>query len=225
MKRLVLLLAMAFLASTLFGQKAYENKFNFYKKISPVANGVGLKTKKSPEIMQETIEKKFSASVKKAKAKKVNKNIFVFEGVVLPEVSSSTMDYYFKIEEVSKENYLVEMFLSLGNNNFISSSKFPNEMEAAKRFMEKLDSNAELTRMAQMIADQEEKIKDQEKEIDKLTKTQHDLVKSHEKMVEEIKKNEAEQQKVVDKSKTAKETLEAMQEELKKLQAEMKNLR
>lgn len=225
MKKLALILSFALLVGSLFGQNAYESKFNFNKKLSPFANGVGLKTKKSPEIMQETIEKKFAESIKKAKAKKVAKDIFVFESIVLPEVSPMTMDYFFKIEKISKEDYIVELFLSLGNNNFISSAKFPNEIEAAKRFMNKLDGNAEVARIAAMIAQQEEKIKDQKKEHEKLLKEKEDLIKSHEKMVEDLKKNEASQEKVKGKTQTAEQTILKMEEELKRLQEEMKKLR
>lgn len=225
MKKLALLLSVVLFTGTLFGQNAYESKFNFDKKMSPFANGVGLKTQKPPEVMEETIIKKVTESAKKAKAKKVNKRMFVFESTVLPEVSPMTMDYYFRIEEVGKGNYVVQMFLSLGNLNFVSSAKFPNEIEAAKRFMNKLDDKAEMARLMAQIEKQEEKIEEQQKEYEKLIKSKEDLVKDHESLVKEIKQNEAEQEKVITKAQSSEEALQKLKEELKKLQAEMKKIR
>ncbi len=212
------------LALGTFAQQAFERKFEFDKKIVPVVNGVGRTTEMSAEMVMEVVEKKFEEGAN-AKSKKARKDIIVFEGVIMPQISSAKMDYYFRVEENKKDKNLIQMFLSLGNNNFISSNKFPSEIEAAKRFLDNLNKDVRLQKMAAMIEAQKEKVEEMEKDREKVMDDKEDLVKDHEKLMKDLKENEAEQEKVKAEAEKLTEKLDQMKKELARLEKEMEGIR
>ncbi|MEO0897840.1 MAG: hypothetical protein AAFY71_15645 [Bacteroidota bacterium] len=224
MNKIITLAIFCLLGSGLFAQETFEGKFKFDKKVSPTANGVAWKTANDPEAVKSSIEAKF-LEVARVKSKKGRKGMFVFEGVIYPEISSAKMDYYFRIDPIGKDMNQVHMFLSLGNDNFISSLKFPQEIEAAKRFLYNLDKGARIMAMMEKINSQQEELMDQEKAKGKLVKEQEDLKKAHEKLTKEMQENELKQEQMVGKVDEMTQKVEEARTTLDSLKAQLEAIK
>ena len=96
---LVLVLSLLLFIPALDAQEIFERNFEFDKRVASQAHGLVYKAQVPKGIIDKAIEKKFSEV--KSKPKSMRKDIILFEGVSLPDISPQTMDYYFRVTEIS----------------------------------------------------------------------------------------------------------------------------
>lgn len=197
--RLFVLFTLLAASATLSAQQVYEGQFELDKKIAPTAPGVAIELKGNPEAVLARVEETFRAQ--KAKPKKLGKGLIMFEGVTLSEVSGRTLDYYFRSETPKNGPSRVIMYMSLGNDNFISPMSGSNtrtaesEVEGGKRFLKRMvaqsmkveELEAAVAAQAAILAEKEAAEKKVEEEEKALMKEQEDIESAIGKAEKDIK--------------------------------------
>ncbi|GAB4405745.1 MAG: hypothetical protein OHK0039_07030 [Bacteroidia bacterium] len=139
------------LTTSLSAQVALEGSYAFDKRLAPMANGVTYEINAPTARFEALFTQRFETAG--AKIKKERKGLFYAEAVVLPDVSGRTLDYYYRVEPTGSDGARarITLFLSLGNNNFLTSDRYPQEIEAAKQFLVSLDREARRAEMQAQI--------------------------------------------------------------------------
>ncbi|MEO0584270.1 MAG: hypothetical protein AAF135_18810 [Bacteroidota bacterium] len=196
MKSILTIILFALGFTTIFAQDTgiYERAFEFDKRVAAQANGLVYKANAPKALVQTAIDKKFDEV--KSKSKNMRKDLIIFEGVVLGSVSMQTMDYYFRLKELSPEQTEVQMFVSLGNDNFITGEKYPKEVAAAGVFLKDLTKAARITQMEKAIAAQQALLIQKQKEQEDILKQAKTLVEDKVKLEKELEDNKAKQAKL-----------------------------
>lgn len=154
------------------GQTVQEGYFEFYKKITPNAAGL---TRAFSEVSQEemiaTIQQRFAKQYN-ARHKTLAKNLFYYEGLIVPEISQATLNYYFRVDKPNKKTGMsaVTLFISPGYDNFYASSRFPAEMEAASRFLNSLPIEAQKLALEGQLQVASAGLSEEEQRLGKLQK-------------------------------------------------------
>lgn len=194
-----------------------EGKFPFHKKMAAQANGLAVIIEGSAEEVQEVMERVFLSELESGKLKNMKQGIMGVESAKMARMSERTLDYYYRIEPVAAQVQgptKVSLFLSAGNNNFLDSDKYPEEMAAAKTMLQELQSKVEGYQLELAIEAQEARVKsalkeqeDYIKERDALLKQQEALVKEEQSIIKkqaeleqrlaEVKQEQIHQQQVV----------------------------
>jgi valyl-tRNA synthetase len=172
------------------------------------------------EGQQKNVEAVLEAKFKKLKGKK-EKGYEAFKAQVFPEISSSMLDIYYKVETKKENQSKVILFLATGYDNWLNANDNASELNNAKKMLEGLA--AEVRTYELNLA-----IEAQTKVLEGAVKTQGDLEKDLAKLgsdleklqkeIEENKKNQElnkktqeEQKKVIE---TEKKTLDELQKQL-----------
>lgn len=207
---LAILTFFGLLAST-SAQQVYEGKFEFDKKIAATAPGVAIEVKGEPETILARIDETFRDQ--KPKVRKLAKGMVKYEAVALSEVSSRTLDYYFKSEVPKNGPKRIVMVMSLGNDNFISPMNNGNtrtaetEVEAAKRFLKRMVGQAnQINQLTALVAAQAKQVGDKETIQKNMEEEEKEKLRAHARIEEAIKDD----QKVI--SENQKEILDAQKE-------------
>ncbi|MEO1450049.1 MAG: hypothetical protein AAFV07_11010 [Bacteroidota bacterium] len=177
-------------------QDVVEGEFGFNKRIRDKANGITTVLKGSPETLEAAIAKRFLA-VTKDKPRNMKKGVFMYEAVVLPEISSSTLNYYYMLTPIADQEgkTKVTFFLSPGNDNFMSSDKFAGEIENGKTWLKGLQRDADIAALEAQIARMSQLMEAEQKKLTSLEEQKEDLAKEHEKLAQSLIENEANQTK------------------------------
>jgi Skp family chaperone for outer membrane proteins len=215
MKKLLLLTTMAFtMATGIFAQKTSEG------------------TEKSPlgtdgkclivelEGQQKNVEAVMENKFKKLKGKK-EKGYEAFKAQVFPEISSNTIDIYYKVETKKDNQSKVILFLATGYDNWLNPQDHASELNNAKKMLDGLAAEVRTYELTLAIDAQtkvlEDAVKTQEKLEKDLEKLGSDLEKLQ-KEIEENKKNQEENKKTQEEQKKSiekeKKTLEDLQKQL-----------
>lgn len=229
----ILAFSLIFASATLsFGQSAVEGRYALTKKVSDQATGVSILLNGSPEYIEAALAEKFSAATKD-KPKNMGKGVLMYEAVILPQVSASTLNYYYRIEEAGSgagKMTQVTFFVSPGHDNFYSSEKYPNEMQAAERMLSSLDQSARrmevqaaIDAQATVIADQEKEQLELEKEQKNLEKEKENLAKELEKLQKSIIENQSAIDQNAQKQATQKGKMETEVKKMQELQQDISN--
>jgi 2-phosphoglycerate kinase len=191
--------ALIFMASVfsmqLSAQVANEGARTFAKKST--ANGISVVVMGQPKNVEAVLEEKLQKAT--ASKSKNYKGLRVFEGVRAQNISPSTLDIYYEVEKAGKDddnNSRVTIFLSSGNENFLDSRDYPDEVNATAEMLEGLEHEVNIYEMKLAIGEQEKVIDKAVKDQEKLVKDSVDLeVKLAEtyKAIEENKVNRANQ--------------------------------
>ncbi|MEL6251511.1 MAG: hypothetical protein AAFR87_05805 [Bacteroidota bacterium] len=169
-------------SSLLFAQ---EGMYNFDKRIAPNANGISIEMQESSQYVEAALRNKFE-KIGQKKPKGMKKGLYMYEAVILPEISDATLNYYYRVESAGTNASNVALFLSPGNNNFWSSEKFPDEMRRAEQFLYALEIEVATIKMQEKILAQKEIIIKEEKEEKNLQKAEEDMFKEIEKLEKQI---------------------------------------
>ncbi len=164
-----LLLLVGTLVSQLSAQSATEGARTFAR--SSTGNGVSVVLMGQPKNVQAVLEDKI-AKATNSKAKNY-KGLRQFSGVRYREISNSTLDIYFEVSQAGKgeaNQSQVTVFLSSGNENFLDSRDYPDEIYNTRRMLEGLELEVNIYEMKLAIGEQE-------KVIANAIKTQEKLVK------------------------------------------------
>lgn len=195
MKRnLLSLFLMIFLsAGFVSAQEAQELMITFDSKLPP-ANAVQIKLSGSAKGVEEIMLEK----LKKATALKVKKegDVMMVRAALIADISTTKMDYSYRVDKAEKGATLT-FFTSLGNNNYIRSDKYPQEIANVKKFLMSLENEVKIfdqdilvKAQAEVVKKDESKLKDAEKEVADLDKKRKELntqIDKAEKAVQEQK--------------------------------------
>lgn len=169
---------------------AQEGVYTFDKRIAPNANGISVEFEESADYVEAALRSKFEKLGKK-KPKGLKKGLYMYEEVIMPEISTATLNYYYRVEADGSNASKVSLFLSPGNNNFWSSEKFPEEMKRAEQMLYALEVEVATLKMQEKIIAQKELIAKEEKEQNNLKKAEEDMYKQIEKLEKQIEDTKA----------------------------------
>ncbi|MEL6192893.1 MAG: hypothetical protein AAFR66_12625 [Bacteroidota bacterium] len=124
-----------------FGQTptATETTAKFLKKES--GNALTINVQGQPKNVKAVLTNDIKTVTGSKPKLKVASSMTSFLGVTFNKVSSSQMDYHFRVEKAGKSsnNSTVTFFISAGNNNFVSSAEYPSEIRNAKDYLSGLE--------------------------------------------------------------------------------------
>lgn len=165
--RLPLALFFCFCMSGLFAQTATEGLRPFVKRSS--GNAISIiytgQSKNVQKVLEEWLEEASGESSS-------NRNGFrAMEGVRIQAFSESTLDYYFKVDKVSRqddEHSEVTVFVSAGNDNFITSGTNPEIVNELSYWLESMQREVTMYEIELAMEAQQKVIEKAEKEYDGL---------------------------------------------------------
>lgn len=174
------------------------------------------------EGQKKNVETVLNKAIKESTGQKSKsmKGFTLFEGVRFTEVSSSSLDIYYKVAKASKKDQLnskVTLFLSSGYNNFLDSGESPDEIASAKRFLERMIPEVRRYELQLAIEEQTKTVDKSIKEQNKLEGELEDLLQKKEDLLTAIEENKQNQE-------SQKQTIENEQVRLADFQAALRNV-
>ena len=145
------------------------------------------------------------------------KGYAMYKGVVLPELGGQPYDLYFRVDRRSKkdkDNAVVSMLISTGNENFISDSTDSRTINNAKQFLDNLMPSIAAYDLQQQVNGQADVLKKAEKKYSSLQNDADDLQKRKKKIEQDIEDNQKaqkDQQAEVERQRQLLEVLKARQ--------------
>ena len=130
------------------------------------------------------------------KNNKIN-GFYTFKGVRL-EGLSQAVDLYFKVERKSrkqKDQSIIYMLISKGNEDFITSGGDEEIYSASKRFLNGFLEQSSVYKLDLDIKGQEDVVKESEKRMTKLKDEEKNLTKKIEQLQTDLQKNREDQEK------------------------------
>ena len=181
-----------------------EGIFPFHKKMADKANGLAIIIKGKPIDVEEVMEMTFKEELQSGKVKNMKHGVMGMESARIARMSQRTLDYYYRVESAATEEEgptKVSLFLSAGNNNFLDSEKYPEEMAAATKMLQELQSKVEAYELQLAIDAQEAKVEEALKEQEDYIKERDALLRQQESLAREeesiIKKQAELEQRLV----------------------------
>ncbi|HEV7621123.1 MAG TPA: hypothetical protein VGO09_05300 [Flavisolibacter sp.] len=129
------------------------------------------------------------------KQNKLN-GFYTFKGVNLEGLSQS-VDLYFKVDQKSrrdKNESVIYMLVSKGNENFISPDSDPEIYNAAKKMLDGFITQSASYKLDLDIKAQEDAVRNAEKKLGKLQDSEKDLNKRLNQLQDDLKKNRMDQE-------------------------------
>lgn len=214
-------IALLLLTVPLFGQEPQTGRFDFYKKIADVAPGISITYEGSPDNFKEVLAEKLSQSTSD-KLEKIKGDLSAHLALVHPAISDLKLDYYFLIQEDNRQGQKtkVTVFLSLGNDNFLTQQSHPAEYSAAINMLTSLhqDINGELMRVA--LSEMEAAMAAEEKRMKELLSEAEDLAKEKKKLEEALEANKKALETNVEAKAKQKEILQQVQSQVQTLRVQ-----
>lgn len=193
LKSLTIITAIVLWAGSLMAQVS-EGIQPFAKKES--GNALTIQVEGQAKNVAAVLDKKFKAETKsKGKAirgvKTLSGGMKTFTGARYSAISSSTMDYTYRVEKArgAKDQSVVHLWISSGNNNFISSDNYGDEIAYATEELEGLQYEITVYEFELMIQEQEKVASNEVKTHDKLVKDSIKLQDQLAKILNDIEDN------------------------------------
>jgi hypothetical protein len=120
------------------------------------------------------------------------KGYTVYKNVLLPELGSQAYDLYFKVDRKSrkeKDNAVVTMLVSSGNENFISDSSDGITMNNARNYLDNLLPTLTEYDLQQQVNAQQDIVTKAEKKYKSLQDDADDLQKKKKKLEQQMEDN------------------------------------
>jgi len=120
------------------------------------------------------------------------KGYTVYRSVLLPELGNQAYDLYFKVDRKSrkeKDNAVVTMLVSSGNENFISDSSDSRTMSNARKYLDNLLPTLTAYDLQQQVNAQQDLVTKAEKKYKSLQDDADDLQKKKKKLEQQIEDN------------------------------------
>lgn len=214
-------IALLLLTAPLFGQEPQTGRFDFYKKIADVAPGITITYEGTPDNFKDVLAERLSQSTND-KLDKIKGDLSAHLALVYPAISEQTLDYYFLIQEDNRQGQKtkVTMFLSLGNDNFLTQQSHPAEYAAAINMLSSLrqDINGELMRIA--LQEMEDALAAEEKRMKELLSEAEALEKEKKKLEEALTKNKKATETNVEAAAEQKEILQQVRSQVQTLRVQ-----
>lgn len=185
-------------------QNAYETQVKYNKNNQ---NAVVAEYELPKDVVEAALKERFEkAGLGKAKS---SKGYLTYPGKLWNEVTTAKVDVFAKVEE-KKGKSTVQILVSTGNDNFITSGSDANAIQNVKTFMNSFLKDVTAYQLKLDIEKQEELLKKAEKEFNNSVSSGKDLSKEKEKLEKKITENTNEQtlkQRAFDDEKIKLETL------------------
>jgi Skp family chaperone for outer membrane proteins len=169
------------------------------------------------EGLQKNVESVLEAKFKKLKGSK-SKGYEAFKAQVFPEISSNTLDIYYKVETKKDNQSKVILFLATGYDNWLNPNDHASELNNAKKMLEGLaaevrtyELNLAIEAQTKVLEDAVKKQADLEKDLAKLGSELEKLqkeIEENKKTQETNKKSQEDQKKVIEGEKKALDELQ-----------------
>lgn len=172
------------------------------------------------EAQEKNVEDVLKQKFKKLK-RSSSKGYEAFTAQIFPEISSQTLDIYYKVVGKKKDNVTVYLFLSTGYDNWLTQQDHSQELNNAKQMLEGLIKEVKLYELGLAIAAQTKVVEGAVKEQEKLVKENEKLKKDLEKLQKEIEENKAETEENLKTQEEQKKTIESEKKTLDELQKEL----
>jgi hypothetical protein len=181
MKKIISSLMMLTLSVVALAQEAKYGMTPFGKVQHPAISAMYMAP---ASIVEEIVKKKFAEAKLQSTAKSSESGFKVMKGVKWNDVTTQTVDVYFKVEG-NKEKTASSVYLmtSLGNDNFFTNETHPSEIQNMMRF---LDGMVKEVSVAKALAD----IKPVETALQTAEKKVESLKKEGDKMMADKRSNE-----------------------------------
>ena len=117
---------------------------------------------------------------------------YIFEKVVLPSISTQTLDMYFKVVQKNKEeknNSTLYLLVSSGNENFSSPEKDTTLWHSSQTFLNGFVENTTAYSLEQHIKVQENMVSSSQKKLASLQNDEKDLAEKIKKYQEDLANN------------------------------------
>lgn len=132
-----------------------------------------------------------------------------FEGMTIP------LDLYFKVERFgkkSKDESLIYLLVSKGNEEFISSTSDSETYYAAKKFLNGFVESSAVYKSDLDITGEEDVLKDADKQINKLQSDRKEIEKKIRELESDLEKNKIEQEEQIKKILGQRKKIEEMKD-------------
>lgn len=214
MKNLILFSAMLLLCTGMFAQKATEG------------------TEKSPlgtdgkclvidlEAQGKNVEAVLNEKFKKLKGKK-EKGFESYKAQIFSEVSSNTLDYYWKVDTKGDNKTKVLFFMSTGYDNWLNPNDHASEINNAKKMLDALITEVRTYELNLAIDAQTKVLESAVKEQEKLVKENESLKSDLDKLQKEIEENKKATETNVKTQETQKKVVEDQKKVLDELQKQL----
>jgi DNA repair exonuclease SbcCD ATPase subunit len=214
MKKLILFSAMLLLCTGMFAQKSTEG------------------TEKSPlgtdgkcividlEAQGKNVEAVLSDKFKKLKGKK-EKGFEAYKAQIFSEVSSNTLDYYWKVDTKGDNKTKVLFFMSTGYDNWLNPNDHAGEINNAKKMLDALVAEVRTYELNLAIEAQTKVLEGAIKEQEKLVKENEDLKSALAKLQQEIEENKKETESNLKTQESQKKMVEDQKKVLDELQKQL----
>lgn len=169
------------------------------------------------EGLQKNVESVLEAKFKKLKGSK-SKGYEAFKAQVFPEISSNTLDIYYKVETKKDNQSKVILFLATGYDNWLNPNDHASELNNAKKMLEGLaaevrtyELNLAIEAQTKVLADAVKTQEGLEKDLAKLGSDLEKLqkeIEDNKKNQELNKKSQEDQKKVIESEKKALDELQ-----------------
>lgn len=172
-------------------QEVTEGKREFKKKAT--ANALTIVVEGQEKNVQEVMDKKF-ATATGARGKN-SKGLKTFENARMADISSGTMDIFYRVEKTSKAEppqTRVTLFLSTGNDNFMTSKTHEDEIANAEKLLGDLQLDVTKYEFTLAIENQNKVIEKEIKNHDKMVKDSVSLEQKLAETIEAIENNKVE---------------------------------
>ncbi len=146
----------------------------------------------------DNVEKALEQTMKDKGFKGATKKGFLtYTQITFPAIAPGMMDIYFKAIKTGKDHASLQMFLSKGYDNFMSSTSDNAAMENAKTFLQNFTVELKKYELGLAIADQKDRVEKAEKENEKLQKWQRDMEKDRDDLNKKLDQNKKDQENKV----------------------------
>ena len=179
--------------TNLKAQSATEATAEIFKTAQPVYT---IELNHSPDVVEEALYRDFKSQVDKKGDE--SKNIRAYKGVILSQVSPDKMDYYTRVERKSKkekDKSVVYLWVSMGNENFVSSSTNPTVAQNALVYLNNFMNSTAIYQHTLNTQAQEDAVAKAQK---KVNSAKDDIADYEKKIADYQKKLEAAKKELVD---------------------------
>lgn len=201
--------------------------YPFYKKIAATAPGLSCEYPADAATVEAALTERLKA-LDAAKSDKVSGDLVVYPASVLTPISPLTLDYYTRVEAIKGDQprARVTLFMALGNDNFLSAGSHPQEIAAARSFLQSLGNEVNRYLLERATVEATATLAEQEKLIQELTKQMEALEKEKAKLEQAMKDNTnaiADQQKLMQEAETRRVQLRTAVEGLRRETQQLRN--
>jgi hypothetical protein len=218
MRKVLLVIAITISASILYGQSAYEGSIEFSKKKQ---DAYVIDYPYPPEAVENALIKKMESLGYKTKEEKgmfnKDKGFRIYKAAYITAVSSTSMDYLFKVERKSrKEKDEAQLFMVVMKSDENQIRTFDAyTVSNAKGFLNGLLPEVEAADLELKIKDQEDVVSKAEKKQKNLESDLSDMEKRLRKLQDDIEQNKKDQESQKKEIINQRESLDALRSKRK----------